>query len=642
MMTHVMPYEVKAFGLSDIGLVRQNNEDVWAELPDLRFFVLADGMGGHQAGEIAARETVNALCHVVKKKFSSQILSLKEMREAVQRAIEHVNYFVYKMGKTNQELKGMGTTLCCLMFHEKGVIYANVGDSRIYRFRGKKLDQMTKDHSLLRELVDQGQLNEQQAMDFLHKNIITKAIGTEPKVVPSVSVSDICHEDIYLMCSDGLTDHLTQMEIAAILHTSSSIQEAVKQLVTKAKEKGGYDNVTVVVMKIMPVSGRSSPFYRLEHKAMVPKIYLDNNASTAVDFRVVDLIIDEARKAMGNPSSTHSFGQEMRKRLIKARNMLAVILGVKSQEIIFTSGGTEGINLIIRGVFGYHPSGHLITSNVEHACVYANAKQLEAHGCEVSYLSPGLWGAVTPDAVRAALRPNTRLITLMAVNNETGVKTDIEAIARIAEEAQVPFVVDGVALLGKELFRIPSGVSAMCFSGHKLHAPQGTGFAFIRSQLKLHTIMNGGDQEFGRRGGTENILGILALTKAVELLATELPAASQRMQILRDKFENTLQQEFPYITINGQGPRIVNTTNLAFKGIDGETLLMKLDREGIAASHGSACASGALEPSRVLLNMGIPLDMARSSIRFSLSRLTTEQEIDTSLNILRRVIQHAL
>ena len=227
----------------------------------------------------------------------------------------------------------------------------------------------------------------------------------------------------------------------------------------------------------------------------------------------------------------------------------------------------------------------------------------------------------------------------MGVNNETGVKTDIQAIAAIAYEAGIPFLVDGVALLGKELFSIPLGVSAMCFSGHKLHAPQGTGFAFIRSNFKLHPLLTGGEQEFGHRGGTENVLGILSLAKAIEFLQAELPEASRRMLELRDKFENILLQELKNVSINGEGPRVVNTSNLAFSGVDGESLLINLDREGIAASHGSACSSGGLEPSRALLNMGLPLELVRSSIRFSLSRFTTESEILESCRLIIQIIR---
>lgn len=373
---------------------------------------------------------------------------------------------------------------------------------------------------------------------------------------------------------------------------------------------------------------------------MSKRIYLDNNAGTFIDPRVADLLITLLKEPFGNPSSTHSFGQKVRNQLSKARNTIASFLGTKASEIIFTSGGTEGMNLLIRGILALQPRGHVITSLVEHSCVYSTIKEMEVSGFSTSFLPPGLCGAVAPEEVQAALQPDTCLICLMAVNNETGVKTDIEAIATIAEAARIPLVVDGVALMGKELFSIPKGVSGMSFSGHKFHAPQGIGFSFIRSGLKLRPLVSGGGHEFGKRAGTENVLGILSLAKAVELLRDELPLVSRYMLSLREKFEQTLQSSLAGVTINGQGSRICNVSNIAFSGVDGESLLVGLDAAGIAASHGSACSSGALEPSRILLNMGIPLEQARSSLRFSFSHFTTELEIDEACAIIVKLVDH--
>ncbi len=264
---------------------------------------------------------------------------------------------------------------------------------------------------------------------------------------------------------------------------------------------------------------------------------------------------------------------------------------------------------------------------------------LSAFGTDVSFLPAGLLGAIHPDDVHAALRPDTRLIVLSAVNSETGIKTDIEAIAAIAHLANVPFIVDGVALLGKELFTIPQGVSAMGFSGHKLHGPKGTGCAFIRSSFKPHPLLTGGDQEFGMRAGTENLPGIVGMAKAVELLRTELPTATHHMALLRDRLESGLLVHANPVIVNGMGPRIANTCNLSFPEAHGEDLLIALDMAGIAVSHGSACTSGALEPSRVLTNMGIPHHIARSAIRFSLSRFTTEEEIDTCIEVVSSIVK---
>lgn len=361
------------------------------------------------------------------------------------------------------------------------------------------------------------------------------------------------------------------------------------------------------------------------------RIYLDNNATTALDPRVREAMIEELQMPVGNPSSVHAFGQETRNRVTRARRLIAQYLGVKPQELIFTSGGTEAINMVIKGFFT-QPLGHIITSNIEHSAVYHCVKSMECLGCSATFLSPGLYGAVSPDAVVEAIKPNTKLIVLMAVNNETGVKTDIDAIAKIAHEKKIPFIVDGVALLGKEMFKIPEGVSAMCFSAHKLHGPSGIGLAIIRNKLKLLPLLVGGQQEYGRRGGSENVPGIIGFAEAIHLLDTVLPEASTRMEHLRDHLENGLKTSLPGISINGHGKRVVNTTNISFAGIDGESLLMKLDLAGIAVSHGSACSSGALEPSRILLNMGIPPEVANTSIRFSLSRFTTIEEIDLCID----------
>lgn len=369
------------------------------------------------------------------------------------------------------------------------------------------------------------------------------------------------------------------------------------------------------------------------------RIYLDNNATTGLDPRVCDTLVEALKNIEGNPSSTHSFGQKTRAALSRSRDSIASYLGIKPQELIFTSGGTESANMILRGIIQEKNKGHIITSTVEHACVFMTLKALEKNGYKVTYLSPGFSGNISPDAIRNAITEQTQLIAIMAVNNETGVKSDIEAIAKIAATHHIPLFVDAVCLLGKEPFTIPPGVSAMSFSGHKLHAPKGIGMTFIRSNVKLTPLLIGGEQEFGRRAGTQNLLGILGLAKAIELLSSELPKASLYMQSLRDQFEQSLIQQLEGVSINGAGPRIVNTSNLAFAGVDGEALLINLDAAGIASSHGSACASGSLEPSRVLLQMGLPLELVRSSIRFSLSRFTTEEEVKSAVRLIVDTVQ---
>lgn len=372
---------------------------------------------------------------------------------------------------------------------------------------------------------------------------------------------------------------------------------------------------------------------------MIKRIYLDHNASTPVDIRVLKAIVQELEE-VGNPSSIHFHGQKCRQRLDQCRQKIACFLGVKPYEIIFTSGGTEGANLLLHGVLQGNYTGHLITSNVEHSCIYQTTKELEKRGCEVSFLDAGRWGAVRPEVVKEAIRSSTRCMTFMAANNETGVKTDIEAIAALAKEARIPLIVDGVALLGKEKIVIPAGVSAMFFSGHKLHAPKGIGFVFCRSSLKLSPFLLGGHQEFNRRSGTENLPGIMGLTTAITLLEQEQEAGLLHMGKMRDKLEQGLQARLKDVVVNGLGPRIANTSNLSFLGVDGETLLIKLDRAGISVSHGSACSAGALEPSRVLANMGLSADQARSAIRFSISRFTTEEEIAQAIETIVEVVNH--
>lgn len=250
MVERLVALKVSACGLSDIGLVRQNNEDVWAEVEDFNLYLLADGMGGHQAGEIAAREAVDVFCHDVQKSLKGDGLSLDENAKKIKAAFEHVNSHVYKMGRANPELKGMGTTLCALLIHDEGAIIAHVGDSRVYRLRNGQLAQMTKDHSLVRELIELGQVSEHQASDFVYKNIITRAIGTEPAVDPTIQILENIPGDFYILCTDGLSDLLSLNEIETIVKKHELLSQTAKELIDTSKAKGGHDNVTVVLVKV--------------------------------------------------------------------------------------------------------------------------------------------------------------------------------------------------------------------------------------------------------------------------------------------------------------------------------------------------------------------------------------------------------
>lgn len=250
MALQAMVYQVSVSTLCDIGLVRQNNEDSWKVLNDEQFYVIADGMGGHQAGEVASRETVERLCKIFLEGYETSLsLSLAQTEDWIKSMIQQVNDSVYRIGRDSSELRGMGTTLCCVYLHPKGLVYGHVGDSRIYRLRKGELSQLTQDHSLLRELIDLGQLSEQQAEEFLYKNIITKAIGTEPYVVPSVTHCSLHTGDKILLCTDGLTDMLKCKEIREILLENSD-DDSVQTLVDRAKQKGGNDNITVVVIDV--------------------------------------------------------------------------------------------------------------------------------------------------------------------------------------------------------------------------------------------------------------------------------------------------------------------------------------------------------------------------------------------------------
>ncbi len=339
-----------------------------------------------------------------------------------------------------------------------------------------------------------------------------------------------------------------------------------------------------------------------------------------------------------NPSSIHYFGQQAKSQLQEARSRVASFFEAKPQEVLFTSGGTESINLLLRGFFSSKPRGHLITTAIEHSSIYKTVKALEGAGLNVTFVPVGPWGAPLPEAVKEAIRPDTQAIILSAANGETGVKLDLEQIAAIAEEREISLILDAVALVGKEPMPMPSGVSAIAFSGHKFHAPKGVGAAIIRPSFKITPLFTGGEQEHSRRAGTENLAGILGLAEGIRILQENQLEITQRLQDLRSHFELSLMRTLDGIEANGEGPRVPNTSNLFIDGVDGETLLIHLDMAGIAASHGSACSSGALEPSRVLINMGLGQKRARSSLRFSFSRFNTREEIDICLERTTEII----
>jgi len=368
------------------------------------------------------------------------------------------------------------------------------------------------------------------------------------------------------------------------------------------------------------------------------RIYLDNNATTQIDPEVIEAVRAELSFAPSNPSSIHTEGQSAKKRLNHYRESIASYLRVKPNEIIFTSGGTESMNLLLRGLFSLEIQGHAISTNGEHSCVHNTLLDLQKKGLDLTLVPIGLNGAASASQIEEAIRPETRLISVFASNGETGVKHDLKAIGEIALKHHIPLFIDGVAWLGKEELTLHPGISGIGFSGHKLHAPKGTGFIYLRSDVKLSPILTGAHQEYGLRAGTENLPGIAGLAKAVEKLKQCLPEAIERMTTLRNRLEEGLLQKAEPALINGMGSRICNVSNIAFPKDLGEDLLIALDMAGIAVSHGSACASGSLEPSRVLTQMGLPFSVAKASLRFSLSRYTTEEEIEKTIEITSQIV----
>ena len=365
------------------------------------------------------------------------------------------------------------------------------------------------------------------------------------------------------------------------------------------------------------------------------RTYLDNNATTPLLPEVLDTMKPYFLEQFGNASSIHHHGQQTRAAVEKARESVAELIGARSSEVVFTSGGTEADNLAIFGLA--KPGDHLITSAIEHHAVLNACKHLETIGCEVTYLRVDGEGLIDPDELRRALRPNTKLISVMWANNETGVIQPVWDIAKIAAEADVYFHTDAIQAAGK----VPIDVKEvrcdlLSISGHKIHAPQGIGALYVRKGTLLQPMLYGGRHERSRRAGTENVPGIVGLGKAAELAKQGLEDGSvERIRELRDRIQSTVLQQVDQTGVNsGSAPRAPNTTNIYFDCIEGEALVIALDLKGIAVSTGAACSSGAIEPSHVLVAMGLNGDRARASIRFSLGKQNTNEDVDLLLNAL--------
>ncbi len=369
------------------------------------------------------------------------------------------------------------------------------------------------------------------------------------------------------------------------------------------------------------------------------RIYLDNNATTPVLPEVLEAMLPYFLEQFGNASSIHHHGQETRSAVEDARESVAKLLGCSASEIVFTSGGTEGDNLAIAGLV--EAGDHVISSSVEHHAVLHATKHLDELGCEVTILPVDGRGLVDPEDVKRALRANTKLISIMMANNETGVLQPIEEIGTIAAEAKVHFHTDAVQAAAKipiDVRRI--GCHALTISGHKIHAPQGIGALYVKKRTKLRPLFYGGRHERQRRAGTENVPGIVALGRAAQLAKESLDRGNdKKMSAMRDRLEQGILAQVDDAGVNGAGAaRVPNTTNIHFDHIEGESLVIALDLKGLAVSSGAACSSGAIEPSHVLLAMGLQPGRARSSIRFSLGKQTTAEDIDFALALVPETV----
>jgi cysteine desulfurase len=374
---------------------------------------------------------------------------------------------------------------------------------------------------------------------------------------------------------------------------------------------------------------------------MMQVIYFDNNATTRVADEVYEEMQPYFRTLYGNPSSMHTFGGQVGIRVREARERVARLLGCDPGEIIFTSCGTESDSTAIHGALAAVPHKRkVITSRVEHPAVLAVCRDLESRGYQVVELGVDKLGRLDLNELEHQLDNDTALVTIMSANNETGVIFPIEQIARMVTERGIVFHTDAVQVVGKVPLNLAqSPINLLSLSGHKLHAPKGVGVLYVKKGTRIAPFLLGGHQEGGRRAGTENVPGIIGLGKACELAAQNLQDENTRVKRLRDKLEETILATCPDSRINGDPDhRLPNTTNISFEYIEGEAILLLLDRHGICASSGSACTSGSLEPSHVLRAMGVPFTAAHGSIRFSLSRYNTEEEVDFTIDKTPEII----
>jgi len=372
------------------------------------------------------------------------------------------------------------------------------------------------------------------------------------------------------------------------------------------------------------------------------RIYLDNAATTATHPEVVKTMLPFFADAFGNASSLHAYGQEAKKAIEEARTKVAELIGARSEEIIFTSGGTEADNLALKGIaFANENKGnHIITTPLEHHAVLEVCKFLNTRGFKISYLPVDKYGLVDPDDVKKAITNKTILISIMHANNEVGTIQPVAEIGEIAKEAGIHFHTDAVQTVGHIPVNVDElKVDLLAISGHKLYGPKGVGALYVSKGTKLVPLIHGGQQEKRRRAGTENLPGIVGLGKAAELAGQEMGQEAERLTHLRDKLIKGLLEKIPHLHLNGHPVRrLPNNVNISVDSVEGESMLLSLDLEGIAASTGSACSSASLEPSHVLLALGLPPEQAHGSLRLTLGRENTEADVERVLEVSPAIV----
>ena len=371
-------------------------------------------------------------------------------------------------------------------------------------------------------------------------------------------------------------------------------------------------------------------------------VYMDNNATTKVAREAVEEMMPYLSDLYGNPSSMHSFGGQVGKEIVQARQRVATLIGCSADEIIFTSCGTESDNTALRGSLATAGNKRkIITTRVEHPAVLGTCRELEHHGYTIVEIGVDKQGRLDLDELRECIDDDTAVVSIMYANNETGVIFPIDKIASIVREKGVTFHTDAVQAVGKiRLDLAKSNIDLLSISGHKLHAPKGVGVLYVRKGTRISPFMLGGHQESGRRAGTENVPGIVALGKACELAREHIDQEKTSVKKLRDRLEKKILASCPDCFVNGDREnRLPNTSNISFEYIEGEAILLLLNKFGICASSGSACTSGSLEPSHVLRAMGVPFTAAHGSIRFSLSRYNTEQEVDFVVEKMPEIVK---